>query len=264
MPVTNKLGTKLVQFGFNFEKGGVHQARTMMLQDLTSLIRYVDNSKALKTDYIDAIEIDNCLGKKSGRTRNISSRHLKRLYALDPGVTLFRSMLFFWNRDPESRHLLALLCTIARDSIFRMSLPFMHSYSHGQIVENKNLAEYIGEKHPDRFSLATLKSISQNINSTWTQSGHLTGRVKKIRTRVHTSPGAVSYALLLGFLSGIRGEALFHTQYAQIFDCTIEKQVELAVDASRKGWIVFKKVGNVMEVLFPNLLTPQELEWVHE
>lgn len=262
--VTNKLKTKLTRFGFSFDKGGAHQARTMMFQDLTTLIEYVDNPEALKKDYINAIENDNCLGKKSGQTRKISSRHLKSLYSLDPGITLFRNMLFFWNRDLKSRPLLALLCTITRDAVFRISVPFIQSCADGQIVGKKNLEKYIGERNPERFSPATLGAISRNINVTWTQSGHLTGRVRKIRSLVHPSPGAVSYALLLGFLSGVRGESLFYTEYSQILDCPIEKRIELAQEASRKGWIVFKKVGNVMEVLFPNLLTPQELEWVHE
>lgn len=263
-PVINTLKAKLIRFGFSFDKGGVHQARTMMLQDLTTLIEYVDNPEALKKDYVNAIENDNCLGKKSGQTRKISSRHLKSLYSLDPGITLFKTMLFFWNRDPKSRPLLALLCTIARDAIFRMSVPFIQSCADGQIVEKRTLEKYIGELNPERFSPSTLGTISRNINATWTQSGHLTGRVKKIRSVVHPSSGDVSYALLLGFLSGVRGESLFHTEYSQILDCPIEELIELAQEASRKGWIVFKKIGRVMEVLFPNLLTPQELEWVHE
>jgi hypothetical protein len=173
-------------------------------------------------------------------------------------------MLFFWNRDPKSRPLLALLCTIARDAVFRMSVPFIQSYADGLTVEKKMLEKYIGERNPERFSPATLGAISRNINATWTQSGHLTGRVRKIRSLVHPNPGAVSYALLLGFLSGVRGESLFHTDYSKILDRRIEKLIEVAEEASRKGWIVFKKVGNVVEVLFPNLLTTQELEWVHE
>jgi len=253
----------LINLGFGFEKGGAHLARTMMLTDLTILLEHVNNPKALKIEYVKAIEEENCLGKKSGQTRKISSRHLKSLYSLDPENTLFKSLLFFWNRDTDSRQLLALLCTIARDAIFRASLPFIHFYSSGQVVDKKILEEYIEKNEPERFSKATLESIVRNINSTWTQSGHLTGRIKKIRSIVHPTPGAVSYALLLGYLSGVRGEPLFHTDYSKIFDCPVEKLIELAELASTRGWIVFKRVGNIMEVLFPNLLTPQEVEWVH-
>jgi len=66
-------------------------------------------------------------------------------------ITIFRAMLFFWNRDPKSRPLLALLCTIARDAVFRMSVPFIQSYADGLTVEKKMLEKYIGERNPERF-----------------------------------------------------------------------------------------------------------------
>ena len=256
--------SNLIRFGFNFEKGGAHLARTMMLKDLTSLIDYVDNQNASQDKYIKAIIDENCLGKKSGQTRKISLRHLKNLYILDPDVVLFRVLLFFWHRDPNSRPLLALLCTTARDAMFRKSVPFMRAYASGQRVDKKALEEFINKKEPDRFSKATLESLARNINATWTQSGHLTGRVKKYRSLVEPSAGAVSYALLLGYLSGVRGEALLYTDYAKILDCPGKMLVIHAEEASRKGWIVFKRVGDVIEVLFPNLLTSNEMEWIHE
>jgi len=68
----------LINLGFGFEKGGAHLARTMMLTDLTILLEHVNNP-TLKIEYVKAIEEENCLGKKSGQTRKISSRHLKSL-----------------------------------------------------------------------------------------------------------------------------------------------------------------------------------------
>lgn len=109
-----------------------------------------------------------------------------------------------------------------------------------------------------------MKSTAQNINSTWTQSGHLQGRVKKIRSQPKATPGSVSYALLLGYMNGIRGESILKTDYARLLDCSFERSIELATEASGKGWIVFKRLGNVIEVLFPNLLSDQEMEWVRE
>ena len=69
-----------------------------------------------------------------------------------------------------------------------------------------------------------------------------------------TSLRSVSYALLLGYLAGSRGQALFQTEYTKLLDCTFDKAIELAEEASRKGWIVFKRVDDVIEVLFPNLI----------
>jgi hypothetical protein len=50
----------------------------------------------------------------------------------------------------------------------------------------------------------------------------------------------------------------------RIVDCSTDKAIELAESASRRGWIVFKRIGNVIEVQFPNLLSQQEQEWVRE
>ncbi len=254
----------LNRFGFRHEHNGAHLARTMMLGELRLLLSFVDNPQAEKSSYIQAIEEKNCLGKRSGKTRQLTARHLSELYSIDPYVTLFRVLRFFWDRDKEGQPLLALLCAYARDSILRSSAAFIQSYSLGEIVTREALEEFVDNQEPGRFSKATLKSTAQNINATWTKSGHLHGRVKKVRSQPKATAGTVSYALLLGYLNGIRGESLFKTKYIRLVDCHFERSIELATEASRKGWIVFKRLGTVIEVLFPNLLTEQEMEWVRE
>jgi hypothetical protein len=258
------MNNNLNRFGFSNERGGAHLARTMMLEELKLLLSFINDAQAKKTEYLRAIEDDNCLAKRSGRTRKLTARHLSDLYALDPQVTLFRILRYFWKRDEEGQPLLALLCTYARDSILRSSAAFIQSYSFGQIVSREALEEFIDNQEPGRFSKATLKSTAQNINATWTKSGHLRGRIKKVRSQPKASPGSVSYALLLGYLNGIRGESIFKTEYSKLWDCSFERSIELATEASRKGWIVFKRLGTVIEVLFPNLLSEQEMEWVRE
>ena len=235
-----------------------------MLNELQLLLSFVDDPDSEKSYYVQAIEEKNCLGKRSVRTRQLTARHLTALYALDPDITLFRILRFFWNRDIDGQPLLALLCAYARDSILRSSAAFIQSYSFGEIVTREALEEFIDNQEPGRFSNATLKSTAQNINSTWTKSGHLQGRVKKIRSQPKATPGSVSYALLLGYLNGIRGESIFKTEYARLLDCSFERSIELAAEASGKGWIVLKRLGSVIEVLFPNLLSDQEMEWVRE
>jgi len=249
----------LIRFGFSFKRGGTHTSRTMMLEELRALLSYVEFSEAGKSDYRRAIDDENCLGKRSGKTRTLTYRHLVDLYSLDPSVTLFHALLYFWQRDPSSQPLLTLLCTYARDPVFRISAPFILKFPEGATITREGLEAFIDGKEPGRFSKATLKSTAQNINSTWTKSGHLTGRAHKVRTRAAPTVGSVSYALLLGYLNGVRGESLFRAEYAKLLDCSFGKAVELAIDASRKGWIMFKRVGNVIEVLFPNLINAQEM-----
>lgn len=242
------------QMGFSSTRGGAHLARTMMLRDLRALLEHVPDPAADHAAFANAIEVENCLGKRSARTRKLALRHLTSLYGLDPSVVLFRSLRFFWSRDPEGQPLLALLLAYARDPILRLSAPFVLSLPTGATFRREELEAFLDSLEPGRFSPATLKSAAQNLASTWTQSGHLQGAVKKNRAQAKPTPGAAAYATLLGFLSGERGEELFATDYTRILDCSSDEAMALAADASRRGWIVFKRVGTVVEVLFPKLL----------
>jgi hypothetical protein len=236
----------------------------MMLGELQCLLSVVESDGAVKSDYLKAIKEDNCLGKRSVATRNITGRHLVELYALDSSVTLFRALLYFWKRDAEGQPLLVLLCAYSRDPLLRASAEFISRFGEGAVVGREDLEEFIDTKYPSRFSEATLKSTAQNVRSTWTQSGHLRGKVEKIRSKACATPGAVSYALFLGYLVGIRGNALFTSDYAKLLDCSAEQAIDLAHQAAQRGWITFKRLGNVMEVLFRDLLTTEEVGWLGE
>jgi hypothetical protein len=252
------------RFGFRLQRSSTHTSRTMMLAELRGLLSYVDHPEAGKVDYRRAIDDQNCLGKRSSKTRLLTSRHLSDLYALDPSLILFRTLVYFWQRDPCGQPLLALLCAYARDAILRSTSSFILPFPEGTTVTRKALEAFIDATEPGRFSKATLTSTAQNINSTWTQAGHLTGRQRKVRAKALPTAGSVAYALLLGYLSGSRGQALFTTDYASLLDVSCEQEMKLAAEASRRGWIVFKRVGEVIEVLFPNLIHAQEMEWIRE
>lgn len=254
----------LAHFGYRSDRGGTHSSRTMMLDELTELLAYVDRADATKADYLHAIEEENCLGKRSGKTRRLTYRHLAELYSLDTAHLLFRALLYFWQRDEQGRPMLALLATYARDSIFRESAPMVLKAPEGSNIARESVEELIDSVEPGRFSKATLKSTAQNINSSWTKSGHLKGRIKKIRSQAKPTPGSAAYALLLSYLSGARGQNLFNTEYTRLLDCSREHVIELAEQASRRGWITYKRVGDVIEVLFPNLINQQEQEWLRE
>ena len=255
---------KLERLGFSYERGGVHTARTMMLAELRALLSFVDAAGAVRVDYLEAIQTANCLGKRSGKTRTLTFRHLADLYALDPSLLVFCALRFFWRRDVEGQPLLAALCAYSRDPILRATAPRVLGFQEGAIVTREAMEEFIDAQEPGRFSKATLKSTAQNINSSWTQSGHLAGRVRKVRARAVATPGTVSLALLLGYVSGLRGESLFKSDFTRMLDCSFEKTIEFAEDASRRGWISLKRIGQVVEVLFPNLITAQEMEWLRE
>lgn len=261
---TTEKNHPLTQFGFRFERGGPHNSRTMMLDELRCLLAYVDRPDAEQCHYLQAITEQNCLGKRSEKTRFLSRRYLVELYSLDPAKVLFRSLVYFWKRDHAAQPLLAQLCTYVRDPLFRSTAPPLLAIPEGTIVISESFEEFVDKQKPGRFSKVTLQSTARNIAATWTKSGHLCGKTRKVRTRVLPTSASVAYALLIGYLAGARGQTLFQTEYMKLLDCEPHQALELAQQAAAKGWLVLKHLGDVVEVLFPNLITQEEMEWLRE
>ena len=88
-------------------------------------------------------------------------------------------------------------------------------------------------------------------------------RISDVRLMPQDVP-SFPVALEPQLISGLRGESLLKSDFTRMLDCSFEKTIELAEDASRRGWISLKRVGQVVEVLFPNLITAQEMEWLRE
>lgn len=255
---------KLSRFGFSFEKGSIQLKRTMMLKELVDVFDFVQNANAATDVYFDAIYNENCTGKKSGTTRKATAHALKKFYLLDPSFCIFRALRFFWERDVVGRALTAFLCAFVKDSILRETTDYVLGLSQEDVASKDDLYEHIERVFPDRFSPVMRASLARNLLSSWTQAGYLKGRRKKVRQRPEVSPGSVSFALLLGYLVGERGEMIFSSRYAKLLDCPAEQAFNMAEDASRRGWLVFKRVGNVIEVAFPSLLTSEEMGWLRE
>lgn len=260
----DKNRTILSHFGFSFDTGSTHMARTYMLSELQTLLAYVTQPDTSPAEYRRAIVQENCLHKRSGQTRILTNRHLVTLYALDPALAIFRTLLFFWSRDPEGQPLLALLCAYVRDALLRASAPFILETAPAVLIPRTVMEGHLARTYPERFSTATQTSIAQNLLSTWTQTGHLQGKLHKLRTRPKVTPGAVAYALYLGYLAGERGQMLFSSPYTALLDAPVAELIDLADHAARRGWLVFKHIGDVIEVQFSHLLTTEEKEWLCE
>lgn len=242
----------------------MHTKRTMMSSELVELLDYVDDTVAVHDKYVEAVVAENCTRKPTETTRRYTASYLADLYGLNPDLLLFRALRYFWSRDEQARPLLAFLCAYVRDSILSSCTPYLLGMADGVTSDKDKLEDFIEDVYPERFSDVMRASLGRNLRSSWTQSRHLTGHRNKVRTRVVPSAGSVAYTLLLGYLTGVRGVSLFQTEYAKLLDCSFEKMVEHAEEASRKGWIVFKRVGNVVEVLFPSIINAQEMEWIRE
>jgi hypothetical protein len=251
------------QLGFKITAGGAHAARTMMLQELTELLAATAPDDRPEQRRAAVIE-DNVLGKRSLSTRRLTWSHLLDLYGMSPDLLVFRGLTWFWKLDPSGHPLMALSAALARDGLLADVVPFVLGFPQGTKVTREAVEAKLEQLHPRRFSVATLKSVAQNINSSLTQAGHLQGRANKTRVSANATAGSVAFALLLGYASGARGLELFRTRYMAAQDVPLPRAIELAEEAARKGWLDLKRVADVVEVAFPRIIRPEELRAIHE
>lgn len=252
-----------IALGFRDGTASVHTSRTMMLQELTLVLDKVP-ATATSDAYVTSIVEDNALGKPTQTTRKRTAQRLVELYGLDPTCPLFRLLRHFWPTDASGRPMLALLTAAARDPVLREVTPFVVSLPVGTAVTTDQVAKDLGEKYPKRFGESTATATAQRLASSWGQAGYLTGKFKKSRSRPAVTPVAATFALLLGYLTGLRGKMLLDTTWTRLLGKTPAEVADLAVEASRQGWMTYKAAGAVVEITFPGLLKPQEERIAHD
>ena len=224
-----------------------------MLQEMTHLLAATGVS-ASRYDYVCAVIEDNCLGKRTAATRRHSLQRLTELYGLDRRLLLFRVFRELWERHESSRPLLALMLALARDPLLRATAAAVLGTPRGHEFARQPMTEALYQVAGDRLNVAILDKVVRNASSSWTQSGHLRGRSRKTRQRVHATPAATAYALLLGFAAGSRGRLLFETPWCSVLDATGGELLELAVAAKALGLLDLKQSGSIIEVSFTAML----------
>jgi hypothetical protein len=241
--------------------GGTNTSHTIVVEALAALLQAVP-SGAQHVEYQHAALDGNVLSKQTEGARRRTFRYLKELYLLRPDSILFRALRDLWVDDSSAQPLLAGLCALARDSVFRASSTAILRCSLGETLTSGDLATAVGDHFPGSYSESTLAKIGRNTFSSWEQIGHLAagGRAKKVRVRTVCRPANVAYALLLGHLQGVSGQALFETLWAQVLDQPRSHLVDIAFGASQRGLIEFRHAGGVIDVSFHELLRPFEGE----
>jgi Putative inner membrane protein (DUF1819) len=252
-----------VSLGFRDGRASVHTSRTMMLSELSIVLEQVA-AGAKADEYLAAVVGENILGKPTQTTRNRTAQRLVELYALDRNRAVFRLLRHFWAADASARPLLAYLAAAARDPMLRDTSPFVLAFPLHTVLDASQVADRLKESYPERFKPTTLLSTAQNLASTWTQAGYLTGKLNKKRSRPVATPVAAAYALILGYLCGMRGKMLLDTSWTRMLDRSPAQIVDLAAEASRQGWLSYKGAGSVVEIGFPGLLTTQEEKASHD
>ncbi|MBW6486407.1 MAG: hypothetical protein K0B01_09685 [Syntrophobacterales bacterium] len=235
----------------------------MMYLEMRALVQAMPLT-ATKNDLARAILDENVLEKSTLSSRKKSLRHLRDLYGLDREKALFRVLWDFGHTDFDSLPQLCLVCAYARDPQLRQSFELVRTLRLGEVLERTAMEQHLENGFPGRFSRVTKASMARNVNTTWTFSGHLAGKVKKIRSFPDFRPVSAAYAMFVGYLTGLRGERLLDSAFASLVSSNrAQLQASLSL-ASAKGLLSLKQAAGIVEFDFSNLLTPAEEVLLHE
>ena len=239
--------TGAVKAGLRFGERGTQSSRTIMLAELADVLAAVPAS-ASRADYAAAIVQDNAVGKSTVSNRRLTYRRLHELYGLDPALPIFRVLRRLWDVDLPSRPLVALLCALGRDPLLRLTAPTVLALRPGEELVRSTFLTALGEGVGERFNAAILDKVARNAASSWTQAGHLAGRMRKRRLLVEPRPGAVAFALWLGSANGRSGADLFTAPWVQIFDCGQDTLVGAVLKAKQLRLLDARIAGNIVEI----------------
>ncbi len=223
-----------------------------MLAELSAVLGATEPNSQ-RDDYTTAIVDGNCLAKPTTATRRLTNQRLGELYALDPSVPIFRILRNLWTIDESGRPLLALLAALARDPLLRATAPAVLSVPAGGELRRDPIRDALRRAVGERLNDSTLGKVVRNASSSWTQSGHLTGRTHKTRQLVKATPGSLAFGLYLGYSVGFRGEELLASRWVAVLDCTLASARDLALDAKRQGLIDLRVAGDVWDLRLERL-----------
>lgn len=233
--------------GLRFGGKGTHTSRTMMLSELRDLFQTLP-ADAERAAYAASVIEENALGKATEATRRLTNQRLGELYGLDPRLAIFRALRRVWALDEEGRPLCALLCALARDPLLRSTAGHVLDLAEGAELVRTSFVDAIRMVVGDRLNESILDKVARNAGSSWTQSGHLEGRVRKIRRRVNPTPGAVALALWLGSLEDLAGEQLLRSPWARVLDRSPRELEPLVLRAKQLGLITASIGGGTTEI----------------
>jgi len=245
--------------GFSTKLTGGHMARSMMLSELTQLTREIP-VVADREQYRVSIVEENILDKPTHSSREKSYRHLVELYGLDRSMLMFHTLRVFAVESPETLPLIALICAFGRDPQLRHSFTLIDSTRQGQQVTRQAMEEHLENGFPGRFSSSMKKSLAQNVNTSWSFSGHLVGRSIKKRQIPDGHMLSTVYGALAGYLLGQRGDRLLSGIFMRLSSVEQTTASSHLSSASAVGWLRFRKGGGVIEFDFDSLISRHQQE----
>lgn len=210
--------------------------------------------------YRQAIVGDNVLHKATASNREKTFRFLRRLYALDPVICLFRELRRLHRFATDDSRLLVGLLAMAREPILRECLGSVLAVPIGESVGRQHFEDWIRGYAPGQYSESMCVSFSHNLYGSFYQFGYLGESAGKARSRIRPRAGVASatYAAFLDWLYGMSGVFLLQGTYSRALDLGTDKHIALLTAASRQGLLKTAYSGGVLELAFPGFLKSDE------
>jgi len=228
----------------------VHTGRTIMFKELQKVMNHgLDND-----DYVDAIK-QNVFNKATKSGVSYTAKFLRRLYDFDMSLPTFKAFKHFWHiADEREKPLLAIIYAIGNDYQLKNSIPVINNTEIGKKVTVESIESNIENLDPKKYTSNTLRSMAQNIASSWKQAGFITGKVKNIRTQPGINYLVVTFALFLSYLNGLRGDFILKSDWIKALSLDEKTIRSLAIEAGKRDLLQYQFAGNVTSITFKNLL----------
>jgi hypothetical protein len=235
------------ELGFDEGLRGVHTSRTMMLAELESVLGTL-GSGVTPESVRHAILEDNILGKATRSGRKNSATKLIDLYSFNPEQQLFHAFEVLWRDASTSRPVLAVLIALSRDTVLRASVEPVIGTPIGSTITKEQFYKSLLSGFASKYAETTLQSTTRNITSSWRQSGHIRGENPIVRAKAPADFHAIAFALLIGYLRGLRGQNLLASDWVRLLDFDAGELEVATAEAHRHGLITSRKVGEVIEL----------------
>lgn len=242
-----------------FSTGGAISSRTAMLEEFEVLMASVSGDGNASC-FRHAILEENVLHKATASNRDKTYKFLRRLYALDPEVCLFRVLQQLYPLATGDSRLLVGLLAMAREPILRNCLDKVFEVPVGDAIGRQFFEDWIRVHAPGQYSESMYISFSHNLYASFYQLGYLGESVGKARTRIRPKVGVVSatYAAFLDWLQGMNGVTLLQGMFSTTLNLGFDEHIQLLTTAGRQGLLKAAYSGGVLELSFPNFLHSNE------
>jgi hypothetical protein len=228
----------------------IHSSRTMMFAELAKVMDYGQESG----HYIESLD-QNVFNKKSASGVDKTKGYLLRLYGFDVKVPEFKALKYFWSIcDVHEKPLLALIYAIHKDYLLAESIEVVCSSKIGNKVNIELLEDNIKKYHPNRYSANTLRSMAQNIASSWKQAGFIEGKTKNIRILQKITYQIAAFAFFMAYLKNDRGNFILQNIGVKALCMNESALRSLAMDAALRDILQFQYGGGVTSFAFLHLL----------